>query len=216
MLLAYIEVAYVYCWIWSKNLYKNVVWAGCVWSRWTKWLSGFHDFAFFFTIDVNLIQEKLTWTTTPSRWCINTFPLSRMLLMIDRPILYPLIFVRNMYDSDIAKQCQRSSPMKLVIGQICEPSHDVISYFWCCLCDLPANMRHWPMLVQCWLAVYDVGPTFYHWFNVSCLLGCLFIFRTTQHIRVHISAADHRHYPSNKKYYAPPPPPRLKVTRRSR
>ena len=29
-----------------------------------------------------------------------------------------------------------------------------------------------PMLVQCWLTVYDVGPALnQHWFNVSCLLG---------------------------------------------
>ena len=29
-----------------------------------------------------------------------------------------------------------------------------------------------PRLVQCWQAVYDVGPTLYQsWANVSCLLG---------------------------------------------
>ena len=46
--------------------------------------------------------------------------------------------------------------------------------FWCeTLVNTPSKHVD-PMLVQCWPTICDVGPTSnQHWFNVSCLLGCV-------------------------------------------
>ena len=59
-----------------------------------------------------------------------------------------------------------------------ESRDDVLSRIYSFWCETPVNTPSIhdinPMSVQCWPIICDTGPTSnQHWFNASCLLGCV-------------------------------------------